>query len=61
MNQHWLLYTTDREHGGKNVLGIFNSAEEAFDYYDKTHDENDRYWNIRFIERWENNTLVESV
>jgi hypothetical protein len=59
MNEHWLLYTSDREHGGKVVIGIFNSEEEAYDYYTKTTDANDRYWNIAFVERWENNNLIE--
>lgn len=61
MNEHWLLYTSDREHGGTAILGIFNSSDDAFDYYNETHNENERYYNIRFIERWENNKLVESL
>lgn len=27
--EHWLLYTTDREHGGKKILGIWNTREET--------------------------------
>ena len=55
MNEHWLLYTSDREHGGKLILGIFNSEQDAWCHYSKTHqDENDRYWRIPFVECWQN-------
>lgn len=57
MNEHWLLYTSDREHGGTLILGIFDSRDEALEYYDKLHtDENERYYRIPFIECWINET-----
>ena len=54
--EHWLLYTSDREHGGFLVLGIFNSCEEAWDHYQKTHDQNERYWRIPSVQQWDNET-----
>ena len=52
--EHWLLYTSDREHGGILILGIFNSYDEGSEFYYKTHDENDRYYRIPFIQQWDN-------
>lgn len=49
---HWLLYTSDREHGGKFVLGVFDTEEEAWQHYLDTHNENERYYNIPFVEQW---------
>ncbi len=57
-NEHWLLYTSDREHGGKLILGIFSNKYEAYEFYDKTHDENDSYYRIPFVEHWENGNLI---
>jgi hypothetical protein len=55
MNEHWLLTTSDREHGGKLVLGIFNTEDEAWAHYRKTHqDENDRYYRIPSVACWVN-------
>lgn len=55
MLEHWLLYTSDREHGGTLILGIFPSCEAAWDYFYKSHpDENQRYYRIPFVEQWEN-------
>lgn len=58
--EHWLLYTTDREHGGTLILGIFSSSEDAWNYYYKTHDEHLRYWRIPFVEQWENEKMISS-
>ncbi len=52
----WLLYTSDREHGGTKILGIFQLEHEAWDYYYKTYDHDERYYNIPHIEGWENET-----
>jgi hypothetical protein len=49
---HWLLSTSDREHGGKLVLGIFDSEDAAWQHYRNTHDENEGYWRIPFVECW---------
>jgi hypothetical protein len=56
--EHWLLYTCDREFGGHLTLGIFNSSQEAWDYYIETHDDNDRYYRIPFVEQWVNNKKI---
>ena len=59
MVEHWLLYTSDRKDGGKLVLGIFSSYEDAWNHYEKTHDSNERYWRIPFVEQWENENKIE--
>jgi len=57
MNEHWLLYTSDREHGGTKILSIFNTAKEAEEYY---YDfETDKYWNICHIEGWQNDKKIK--
>lgn len=33
MAEHWLLYTTDREHGGHCTVGIFASEDAAWEHY----------------------------
>lgn len=58
-NEHWLLTTSDREHGGKLVLGIFNTADEAWKHYQKTHDEDERYWRIPSVSCWINDKEIE--
>lgn len=57
---HWLLTTSDREHGGKLVVGIFASEKEAWEHYYNTHDENQRYWRIPFVEQWENEKRISA-
>lgn len=62
MTEHWLLYTSDREHGGTVILGIFSSEEDSWSHYRKVHpDKNDRYWNVPFVECWENEKKVEET
>lgn len=62
MNEHWLLYTSDREHGGTLILGIFNTEGEAWKHYNNTHqDKNERYWRIPFVEQWSNDNRIEDA
>lgn len=56
--KHWLLYTSDREHGGTLIEGIFNSEGEAWDHYLKTHDEDKRYWRRPHVECWEDDKKI---
>lgn len=56
--EHWLLYTSDREHGGTKILGVFGSCEDAWDYYYKMHNKDEMYWRIPFVEQWENGKKV---
>lgn len=58
-NQHWLLYTTHREFGGTKILGIFDNSDDAWSFYDKTHDLDERFYTIAFVELWENENKKE--
>jgi len=59
MIEHWLLYTSHREHGGCKHLGIFESSEAAWDFYYKSHDDEDeRYYSVPFVEQWKNDTKI---
>ena len=59
--EHWLLYTSDREFGGMVVEGIFDSADEAWEHYRKTYDDqNDRYYRIPSVEQWKNEVKQEN-
>ena len=57
--EHWLLHTSDREHGGIEIEGIFSSESNAWKCYDKKYpDENGRYYNIGFVQEWINDKKV---
>lgn len=60
MSEHYLLYTSDREHGGVNILGVFDTWDEARQQYLKENpDESDRYYNLCFIEKWDGAKRVD--
>lgn len=52
MRDHFLLYVSDREHGGFEVLGIFDSSDDAWKHYVETTDANYRYYNVPHVQHW---------
>lgn len=60
--KHYLLYSSDREHGGMCRHGIFESLEDANQHWQQLLDEEkiDSYYDIVFIECWENENLVNT-
>ena len=56
--KHYLLYTSDREAGGIKILGIFTSEDIAWSYYYKTHNNDERYWRVPFVECWIDNNRI---
>lgn len=57
--EHWLLYESDREFGGRKILGIFSSSEDAWKHWREIADKNHSYWYVPHVEHWQDAKLIE--
>lgn len=55
--EHWLLYTSDREHGGMKIEGIFDTEYAAWAFYHNSI--TDDYYTIPHVEGWQDNNKIE--